>query len=75
MTFSSKARDTWMRKKKRKGSGTRVYHGVPPVGSGPVGAMVKNSDHLEAAGQWVMMKKEVAVHILPVHLVTEKQVS
>lgn len=44
-------------------------------GSGPMGAMVKNSDHLEAAGQWVMMEKEVVVHKLPVHLVTDTETS
>lgn len=40
-----------------------------------MGAMVKNSDHLEAAGQWVMMQKEVSVHKIPVHLVTDTETS
>lgn len=40
-----------------------------------MGAMVKNSDHLEAAGQWVMMEKEVAVSKIPVHLVSDTETS
>lgn len=38
-----------------------------------MGVMVKNSDHLEAAGQWVMMEKEGTVYKIPVYLVADTE--
>lgn len=73
MAFSSKARDIWMRKKKGRVQGHVRTLGHHQWGSGPMGAMVKNSDHLEATGQWEMMQKEVSVHKIPVHLVMDTE--
>lgn len=43
--------------------------GTRSGGSGPLGTVVKGSDHLgAAAGQWVLMGWAGAVHRIPVHL-------